>query len=104
MRWSGWHARHCATNVVRHSRAHFCLIRISYKDRTVHVEIVNDGYHEQKRAAAGGSGLAGLVERIATLGGQIEAGPLSTKDTPCFRLWVELPIRPSMTTEGTRRP
>jgi two-component system sensor histidine kinase DesK len=98
-----WTVREAVTNVIRHSRAQFCLIRISHEEGTVCVEIINDGYDEQERAAAyTGGGLTGLSERITAQGGQLEAGPLTRDGSPGFRLWVELPIQTSMTTGQVR--
>jgi two-component system sensor histidine kinase DesK len=87
-----WTVREGVTNVIRHSRAHHCSIRVTSESDKVHAEVVNDG--NQEIAAAHremGSGLAGLAERVRACGGQVEAGPLQAPDTVGFRLWVELP-------------
>ncbi|NDU74094.1 two-component sensor histidine kinase [Actinomadura sp. DSM 109109] len=70
----GWVAREAATNVLRHSGATWCEITVRSRRDGVELEIVNDG---APRRAAGdaGSGLAGLVERMAAAGGRFEAGP-----------------------------
>jgi two-component system, NarL family, sensor histidine kinase DesK len=90
-----WAVREGVTNVVRHSRAQFCTIRITRVDSTVCAEVINDGFREQGPAGSRqtGSGLAGLTERVRGQGGQLEAGPVSTEGEPGFRLRVELPIR-----------
>ncbi|MYS44938.1 sensor histidine kinase, partial [Streptomyces sp. SID5998] len=46
-----------------------------------------------------GSGLAGLRERLAELGGTLRAGPV---DGGRFRLTAEVPLRPAGTTETAR--
>jgi two-component system sensor histidine kinase DesK len=91
-----WTVREGVTNVIRHSRARVCTIRVSSEDGKVCAAIINDGYREKDRDtpyARSGSGLSGLTERIAAHGGQIEAGPLSREGNSGYRLRVELPIR-----------
>jgi two-component system, NarL family, sensor histidine kinase DesK len=72
--------REGVTNVIRHSGATRCEIRLCPRS----LEIRDDG-----RSAAGvsaGSGLAGLTERMAAVGGRLIAEPLSGKG---FRLYAE---------------
>jgi two-component system, NarL family, sensor histidine kinase DesK len=64
----GWVVREGLTNVVRHSRASACTVRLS----ATSVEIVDDG---AGTPATAGNGLAGLRERVAAAGGVVEAGP-----------------------------
>lgn len=64
----GWVVREGLTNVVRHSRASTCSVRLSPRS----VEILDDGVGGR---AGPGNGLAGLAERVASAGGVIEAGP-----------------------------
>jgi two-component system sensor histidine kinase DesK len=68
----GWAVREGVTNAVRHSRAR--RVRISVDERAV--EVVDDGPGAPPPATTGGTGLAGLAERAARLGGRVEAGPL----------------------------
>lgn len=70
----GYVLREGVTNVLRHSRAARCEVRFGEN----WVEIRNDG-----ECVAGighgdgsGNGLSGLRERLAAVGGQVEAGPL----------------------------
>jgi two-component system sensor histidine kinase DesK len=65
----GWVVREGFTNIVRHAHATSCAVRLAASS----VEIVDDGVGG---AAAPGSGLAGLRERVAAAGGVVEAGPL----------------------------
>jgi two-component system sensor histidine kinase DesK len=76
----GWVLREGLTNVVRHSHAHSCTVRISPSS----VEISDDGLGT---AAGCGNGLTGLAERVALAGGTIEAGPASPSG---WRLTVRL--------------
>jgi two-component system sensor histidine kinase DesK len=91
-----WVVREGVTNVIRHSRAKHCLIRITSTDKYVHAEVSNDGYPREKSSIVeSGSGLSGLAERVANEGGQVEAGMQPMSNSPGFRLKVEIPIRSS---------
>jgi two-component system sensor histidine kinase DesK len=65
----GWVVREGITNVVRHSRARTCEVRLGRRS----IEIVDDG--RGSGTAAAGNGLAGLRERTAAAGGRLQAGP-----------------------------
>jgi two-component system sensor histidine kinase DesK len=89
----GWVVREGVTNVIRHSRAQHCLIRITSTDDYAGAEVSNDGYpRDHPLTNQTGSGLSGLAERVTKLGGQIEAGPQSTASILGFRLLVNLPV------------
>jgi two-component system, NarL family, sensor histidine kinase DesK len=62
----GWVVREGVTNVVRHSRALHCTITLGPR----WIEIVDDG---RGGVVADGNGLAGLRERLAAVGGTVEA-------------------------------
>ena len=83
-----WTVREGATNVMRHSRARRCSIRISQKDGTANVDVVDDG---RGGTSQPGSGLRGLEERVRERGGTLSAEPLPHEG---FRLRVSLPISP----------
>jgi two-component system sensor histidine kinase DesK len=78
----GWVLREGVTNVVRHSDA--SRVRVSVSAHSV--EIVDDG--TLAATSADGSGLAGLRERLADVGGRLDAGPV---DGGGFRLYAEVP-------------
>jgi two-component system sensor histidine kinase DesK len=88
-----WTVREGVTNIVRHSRARHATIRIRHAHDAIRAEISDDG--EGKSAATptspggGGSGLRGLAERAAAVGGQIEARP---REIGGFRLAATLPL------------
>jgi len=85
--------REGATNVIRHSQARQCLIRIDSREGMICAEVINDGYPEgDEPVHESGSGLKGLARRVAEKGGKIEAGPFSIQNKPGFRLAVELPL------------
>jgi two-component system, NarL family, sensor histidine kinase DesK len=96
-----WTVREGVTNVIRHSRARRCLTRVMREHGIVCAEVINDGNlrqeaQETEDAKARGSGLSGLTERVTSLGGRMEAGPVLTAGKEGFRLRVELPIQSSV--------
>ncbi|MFE2141641.1 sensor histidine kinase [Streptomyces sp. NPDC059456] len=84
----GWVVREGVTNVLRHSQAGTCTIELSDTgDGRTRLDLVNDGTGQQAGPAAG-NGLAGLVERLAPLGGTLRHGPSAAHT---YRLTVHLP-------------
>src|SRR3984893_5286907 len=81
-----WTVREGVTNVMRHSQAKRCAIRIMKKDGRATVDVVDDGRGGLPEA---GSGLHGLQERVLERGGTLTAEPLPHEG---FRLRVMLPI------------
>ena len=93
-----WMVREGVTNVIRHSRARQCAIRLIRENGIVRVEVINDGDLQELAGgsqARTGSGLSGLSERVTSRGGRMEAGPVPSSNKESFRLWVELPIQNS---------
>ncbi len=91
-----WIVREGVTNVIRHSRARWCHVRIVAMNGHVSAEVTNDRARAPEPSGAPaltGCGLAGLAERAAAHGGRFAAGPLHGDNG--FRLWVELPIASS---------
>lgn len=85
-----WAVREGATNVIRHSRAQHCAIRVDADDDSAAVSIEDDG-----NGAVGGqlgSGLNGLRERAQRLRGELEAG---TRPGGGFRLRLSVPLAPA---------
>ena len=96
----GWALREGITNVLRHSAATECTLRLSRDGREVALELVNDGVTpdparsdaegiELGLALPNGNGLRGLSERARALGGAIEVGPLNGAR---FRVCVRIPL------------
>ena len=78
----GWVVREGVTNVVRHSRASHCTITLTARS----IEIVDDGHTGVTSGA--GNGLSGLQERLAAVGGTVEArGSMRG-----WRLRAEVPV------------
>jgi two-component system sensor histidine kinase DesK len=94
-----WAVREGVTNVIRHSQARSCVITFSQRDAQVSMEVRDDGPARRTDdvvagdgviggASTRGAGLAGLRERVATLGGGCEAGASPGRG---WRLAVSLP-------------
>jgi two-component system sensor histidine kinase DesK len=67
-----WAVREGVTNVIRHSRARQCTIRIICDNESTRAEVINDGYQGPEHDAThtkDGSSLSGLAERVAAQGG-----------------------------------
>jgi signal transduction histidine kinase len=77
------------TNVARHARPAEAVVRLSYGDEDVTVEVDDPGVHRSDGNGAGGNGLAGMRERVAALGGDFSAGP---RPGAGFRVKARLPL------------
>ena len=82
-----WTVREGVTNVMRHSQAKHCSIRMINEDGQATVEVIDDGRGGMPQP---GSGLRGLEERVQERGGTLTAEPLPHEG---FRLRVTLPVR-----------
>ena len=85
----GWAVREGVTNVVRHSRARSCAIRLAMRAGRATAEIVDDGTGNGTGGGEGGCGLVGLIERATAEGGSVDAGPMAGGG---FRLAVDVPL------------
>lgn len=83
----GWVVREGTTNVLRHSDAAHCTLRLRAGPERVSLTIENDG--ARQAAPTGGSGLIGLGERLAPLGGEVHAAAHSPDR---FVLTADLPV------------
>lgn len=83
-----WVLREGVTNVVRHSGGSHCTIKLEHSGEDAILEITDNG-EGAKPSVGPGSGLRGLEERVAVLGGAVHAG--SHPDGQ-FRLRVSLPL------------
>lgn len=89
-----WTVREGVTNAVRHSGARRVRIRIGRQGAWAEASITDDGGADRRptnTAVGAGSGLTGLSERVAALGGRFEAGPVAGGG---FRIDVSLPLEP----------
>ncbi|HEY7835347.1 MAG TPA: sensor histidine kinase [Ktedonobacterales bacterium] len=96
-----WAVREGVTNVIRHSQARHCTIQLSHGAGQCGITVTDDGRGVVPTAcddgrgivaavtSQAGSGLAGLAERVAALGGDYAAGPRAEGG---FRLAIALPL------------
>jgi signal transduction histidine kinase len=76
------------TNVARHARPAAAVVRLSFGDDEVRLEVEDDG-SGSANGAAEGNGIAGMRERVAALGGDFAAGP---RPETGFRVAARLPL------------
>jgi two-component system sensor histidine kinase DesK len=99
-----WTVREGVTNVIRHSRAKECLIRIAGQDGIVRAEVINDGYQQPDRPVKDmGTGISGLAERITALEGTVYAAPFFFENRSGFRLVVDLPVQNDLARKEQQR-
>jgi two-component system, NarL family, sensor histidine kinase DesK len=94
-----WAVREGATNVIRHSGAKHCEVRVSASLADASVEVADDGVGlgtgsggdgVAARNGDGGHGLAGLAERAQLLDGRMQAGG---RPEGGFSLTVTVPVQ-----------
>jgi signal transduction histidine kinase len=61
------------TNVLKHAAAGSATVAIGYDERSLTIEVTDDGHGEDRNGTAG-HGLTGVRERVALFGGELEAG------------------------------
>ncbi|MEV7485035.1 sensor histidine kinase [[Kitasatospora] papulosa] len=93
----GWAVREAATNVLRHGNPQRCAIRLETAPDSARLVVENDGAPPGTAVVSGGgSGLHGLRERLAAVGGSLEAGPTGEG---LFRLTAAIPLPSPRSTE-----
>ncbi|GAB1823769.1 sensor histidine kinase [Herbidospora sp. RD11066] len=92
-----WAVREAATNLLRHSDATVCLLDVEEEGDRIRVTVSNDGVRPERPSAAkaaensvGGSGLAGLDERLSQVGGSCDRH----LEDGWFTLSLDVPGRP----------
>ena len=86
----GWVVREATTNVLRHGDARKCTVTVLRPEGRVVLTVRNDGAtapHGSSRT--GGTGLAGLRERLSAVDGTLDAGETGDGE---FRLVAEVPL------------
>jgi signal transduction histidine kinase len=78
------------TNAVKHSGLAPTRVAIEYVHDELKLEILCDGSGVRPAPAAPGRGVAGMRERVAVLGGRIEAGP-GIESGYNVRVWLPVP-------------
>jgi len=92
----GWVVREATTNVLRHSGAGRVSVELTEDGVRAVLTVTDDGTGTGERltvlGGSSGSGLAGLRERVAALGGALAAGPV---DGGGYRLCAVVPLLPA---------
>ncbi len=107
-----WCLREAVTNVIRHSRARHCRIRLTGKDGELSLEVTDDGRGFAAQdpdipagrdpADPSGSGLRGVSERLSAVGGSLSLGPAAPGHG--FRLTATVPVHAMPETGHTCGP
>ena len=81
------------TNVTRHARGATAVVRVSYGDDALTIQVDDDGLGARTDGARGtGKGIVGMRERVGALGGELQAGP---RPEGGFRVRAKLPLASS---------
>jgi signal transduction histidine kinase len=79
------------TNTLKHAQASTATVHVTHEPEHLSIEIVDRGrLAPTPRVNGGGHGLAGMTERVESLGGTFEAGPRLGGG---FRVRARLPLR-----------
>jgi signal transduction histidine kinase len=79
------------TNVIRHAGATSATVAVRYDDEALSLRVEDDGTGGATGDGGGtGSGIAGMRDRAAALGGDLEAGP---RPGGGFRVVARLPVK-----------
>ncbi len=86
-----WCLREAVTNVIRHSRARHCRIRLTERAGELSLEVTDDGrgFTSQDPDTPAGSGLRGVSERLSAVGGSLALGAAAPGHG--FRLTATVP-------------
>jgi two-component system sensor histidine kinase DesK len=89
-----WCLREAVTNVIRHSGARHCRIRLLERPGEFSLEVTDDGHgfaglESRDPDSPTGSGLRGVSERLSAVGGSVSLGPVPNGRG--FRLMATVP-------------
>jgi two-component system sensor histidine kinase DesK len=107
-----WCLREAVTNVIRHSGARNCWIRLIEHAAELSLVVTDDGhgFNEQDgqgTGSSGGTGLRGMSERLSTVGGRLSLGPAEPGrlgQLRGFRLIATLPAAAALAATGDNCP
>lgn len=77
------------TNAAKHAGRCRAAVVLRWEQRTLELEITNDGTRPRQKEPATGRGLIGMRERAALVGGELETGRRENGD---YRVWARLPL------------
>ena len=99
-----WCLREAVTNVIRHSRARHCRIRLTERAGELSLEVTDDGHGltSQDPGNPTGSGLRGVSERLSAVGGSLALGVAAPGHG--FRLTATVPVHATPQTDHTGGP
>jgi two-component system, NarL family, sensor histidine kinase DesK len=89
-----WCLREAVTNVIRHSGARSCRIRLTEHADELSLEVADDGhgFAGQDPEAPKGAGLRGMSERLSAVGGRLSLGAADPGRGHGFRLVATVPV------------
>ncbi len=87
-----WCLREAVTNVIRHSGARSCRVRLIRGAGELSLEVNDDGRGPQPQDASRGTGLRGMSERLSAVGGRLSFGPADGGHGRGFRLTATVPV------------
>jgi signal transduction histidine kinase len=67
-------AQEALTNVVKHAAARSARVVLSFSDKEISLEVVDDGHGTVTEDESGGYGIVGMIERAHALGGRLDVG------------------------------
>jgi two-component system, NarL family, sensor histidine kinase DesK len=94
-----WVVREAVTNVVRHAHPRRCTIDLDVVHDAAVLTVVNDGV-VSRHAGSPGSGLLGLTERLARVGGTLQ----TDRDGDRFTVRATVPLRAAPSRAATAAP
>ena len=97
-----WCMREAVTNVIRHSGARNCYVRLTRHNGELSLEVRDDGHgflgaSGEQASAQAGTGLHGMSERLSAVGGRLSLTNAHDRAGHGFRLVATVPA-------GTERP
>jgi signal transduction histidine kinase len=79
------------TNTLKHAGPAQAVVTLRYEPRALDIEVSDDGQAPAPGSLQGGNGMLGMRERVALLGGWMQAGP---RPGVGFRVQAHLPLDP----------
>jgi len=91
-----WCLREAVTNVIRHSGAKTCRVRLAERPGELTLEVCDDGrgpgHAQDDKQDSKGTGLRGMSERLSTEGGRLSLSAADPTKGQGFKLTVTVPV------------